>query len=221
VTGKRTNPVEVMRKRYDEFAPTYVETWRKLEGYSGLVEEFLARRVREGDAVLDVGCGPGHLTAGLPSSVRVVGTDFAPAMLAKARAARPSGTYLLHDYYEPLPAGNGPFDVVLAVGALDFCEDLPLVLGHLARVCAPGARLLVNLIERRSGTPGHEGRRLPITPERMPGVDLVFYDLREMLDAFDSARLVPDRYVHYKGYHNQFHALDIEYALWELAAASG
>jgi len=220
VTSQRTNPLHVMRRRYDEFASTYVGTWAKLEGYSAFVTDFLGRSVREGDSVLDVGCGPGHLTAGLMPSARVVGIDLSSRMIEAARAARPSGTYVVHDYYEPVPSDLGKFDVVVAVGALDFCEDLPLVLGHLQRACRRGARLLVNLIERRAGTRGHEGARLPITPERMPGVDLVLYDLGEMIRAFDASSLSACRYAHYKGYHNQFHGLDIEYALWELAASS-
>lgn len=212
----RSNPLEVVRKRYDEFAPVYVSTWSHLEGYSGLVAEFLDRVVQPGCRVLDVGCGPGHLTGGLADDVEVVGLDLSELMIEKARETRPGGSYFIHDYYEPVPAQLGLFDVVVAVGALDFCEDISLVLGHLARAAKPGARLLVNLIERRAGVRGHEEHRLPISPERMPGVDLIFYDLPEMARAIDGAGLWGVRYQHYKGYHNQYHSLDIQYALWEL-----
>jgi SAM-dependent methyltransferase len=215
------NPLSTMRKRYDEFAPVYVKTWSHLEGYSALVAEFLERAVSPGMRVLDVGCGPGHLTAGLSPEVQVTGLDLSPTMLASAREARPSGTYVEHDYYQPVPAGLGRFDVVLAVGALDFCEDIRLVLGHLAQAAKPGARLLVNLIERRAGVAGHEDRRLPISPERMPGVDLIFYTLTEMAQAISDSGLHAVRYLHYKGYRNQYHELDIQYALWELESPAG
>jgi hypothetical protein len=66
----------------------------------------------------------------------------------------------------------------------------------------------------------HEAERLPITPERMPGVDLVFYTLDEMSAAFDRAGLVVRRHENRKGYHNQFHALDVGYAIWELVRAA-
>jgi malonyl-CoA O-methyltransferase len=212
----RNNPIDVMRNRYDQFSSTYVSKWSQLEGYSGLVREFLTREVHEGEALLDVGCGPGQLTTALHPSVRVTGIDISEAMLAEARVTRPSGTYLVHDYYQPLPAGLGRFDVILAVGSLDFCEDLDLVLGHLAAACNPGARVLANLIERRAGVPGHELRRLPISPERMPGVDLLFYTLPEMASAIERAGFLARSYVHYKGYRNQYHELDIQYGLWEL-----
>lgn len=219
----RTNPLDVLRARYDEFAPTYVETWSKLEGYSALVAEFLAREVKDAASVLDVGCGPGHLTGGLPASVRVVGTDISEGMLEVARRGRPTGLYQAHDYYQPIPAALGTFDVVLALGCLDFCEDLDLVLGYLARACKPGGRLLLNVIERRAGVQGHDGPRLPITPQRMPGVDLVLYSLSESTAAFERAGLMGRRYVHCKGYLNQYHDLEVRYGLWELErpASSG
>lgn len=209
-------PIDVIRRRYDEFAPTYVTTWSRLEGYSALVHDFLARNVRPGDRVLDVGCGPGHLTAGLEPSVDVVGLDVSEGMLEQARAVRSAATYRAHDYHNPVPEEYGSFDVVLAVGSLDFCEEIALVLGHLAQATRPGGNLLVNVIERRVGLAGHEERRLPITPERMPGVDLVFHDLQEMVAAVREAELWPIRYAHYRGYRNQYHELDVHYAMWEL-----
>jgi malonyl-CoA O-methyltransferase len=212
----RTNPLSEVRRRYDEFAPVYVETWSHLEGYSHLVSGFLERVVKPGCRVLDVGCGPGHLTSGLPSDVEVVGLDLSEKMIERAYVARPGGTYRIHNYYEPCPAELGQFDVVAAVGALDFCEDIDLVLRHLANAAKPGGRLLINVIERRAGVEGHDAPRLPISPERMPGVDLIFYSLPEMASAVESAGLHGIRYVHYKGYHNQYHSLDIQYAMWEL-----
>ena len=215
---ERQNPIDVIRRRYDEFAPTYVATWSKLEGYSGAVAKFLERSVREGAKVLDVGCGPGHLTCHLPGSVRVTGLDVSPGMIACARAARPGAEYLVHDYYEPFPVEPSSFDVVVAVGALDFCEDVPLVLGHIAAVARSGASVLVSLLERSPTRRGHRERRLAITPERMPGVDLVLYTLREMTASFEAVGLEPVRYARHKGYHNQYHALDVTYAMWELVA---
>lgn len=58
--------------------------------------------IRVFDRVLDVGCGPGHLTAGLPGSVEVVGIDISPEMIKKAKHARPIGRYLVHDFHSPL-----------------------------------------------------------------------------------------------------------------------
>jgi len=212
---QRNQVLDTIRNRYNEFSATYVPTWSKLEGYSDFVREFLARKATPGASVLDVGCGPGHLTGDLPDSVNVVGLDIAPKMIEEAARVRPLGRYLVHNYYEPFPS-PGPFDVIISVGALDFCEDLDKVLSNIAAVSRPGTSLLLMLIERRAGHRGHEARRLPITPERMPGVDLIMYSLQEMVAAFERAGLEGQRYYHHKGYHNQYHDLDIEYAIWEL-----
>jgi hypothetical protein len=137
-------------------------------------------------------------------------------MLDEARKNNPRGKFFQHNYYNEMPESWGQFDLVLGVGSLDFCEDIDTVVGHIAKGCRPDAKLLLNFCERRSGVAGHEDRRLPITPERMPGVDLIFYTFDEMVRTFAKHGLQPLRYSYYKGYHNQYHALDIRYGLWHL-----
>ncbi len=62
----------------------------------------------------------------------MVGVDLSPEMIERAREGRPSGDYLVHSYREPLPPSLGRFEVALAVGCLDFCDDLPRTLHHLS-----------------------------------------------------------------------------------------
>src|SRR5690242_3966852 len=111
MTTSHTDVLSTLRRRYDAFSETYVGTWSTLEGYSSIVEEFLRRVATPGSSVLDVGCGPGHLTASVPETVRVTGLDLAPKMIDVARKARPHGEYHVHDYYDPFPT-SGPFDVI-------------------------------------------------------------------------------------------------------------
>jgi SAM-dependent methyltransferase len=59
--------------------------------------------------VLDVGCGPGHLTAHLGSQgVDVLGVDLVPAFLGHARSMDPGGRYLQASMRRlPVPVGAG------------------------------------------------------------------------------------------------------------------
>lgn len=61
-------------------------TWRTVENSAA----YLVPRLRAGLAVLDVGCGPGTITADLAGRVapgRVVGVDRSPEVVERSRAA--------------------------------------------------------------------------------------------------------------------------------------
>jgi SAM-dependent methyltransferase len=202
---------------YDDFANKYVTSWAPFESYSAIAKVFLSRTVRENCRVLDAGCGPGHLTCSLPEFVRVTGFDISARMVEAAREARPGGNYFVHSYYDPLPPELGVFDVVLALGALDFCEDLGRVLSHFNACMSSQGALLLNVIERRCGFPGHDRNRLSMTLEDMSTVDLVLYDFKEMALAIETSGLLPINYRFGPGYVSQYHKHMIYYAIWELS----
>ncbi|NIZ90555.1 class I SAM-dependent methyltransferase [Kineosporiaceae bacterium B12] len=204
---------------YDDSAPSYVAGWRTLEHYSPLVAEFLLHAVAPGRRVLDVGCGPGQLTAELPPGVSVTGFDVSPGMLAAARARRPDGTYEQHDLHDPLPAGWGRFDVVVAVGCLEFCRDLPATLRHLAAACAPGARLLVGVVEDRRAPAGRS--REAFSDEGLPGVPMYAYDVTAQLAAVTAAGLAPSSYRDVPAWRHDEYSRTVRYGLWELRAGEG
>jgi len=133
---------------YDEW-DSYESDWRRSDLTTAVVADWLAHNVEPGHRVLDVGCGPGQFTRGLPGDVTVCGTDISPGMLQRARASRPAGTYRLHSYDKRLPPDLGLFDRVIAIGCLEFCSDLALVLGNLRAALDRGGRLLANIAERR------------------------------------------------------------------------
>ncbi|PPK90884.1 methyltransferase family protein [Kineococcus xinjiangensis] len=213
--GAGSEEDEAIALYYDDFAPHYVSGWRSLEHYGPLVADFLLRTVTPECRVLDVGCGPGQLTRNLAPSVSVTGIDLSPRMLAVAGRERPGGRYEQHDFHDPLPESWGRFDVVIAVGCLEFCRDLASTLRNLADVCAPGARLLVGVVEdRASREPGRSRRAF--SDAGLPGVDMHCYDATAQLSAVTSAGLAPWSYRFVPAWRHEEYSYVVQYGLWEL-----
>jgi SAM-dependent methyltransferase len=96
---------------------------------------------------VEVGCGPGHVTAYLADhGATATGIDLAPGMVEEARARFPQATYavgdLRHLMRPPAAAGWG---TVLAWYSLIHLapEELPEALRSLVRPLAPGGRLVL------------------------------------------------------------------------------
>jgi SAM-dependent methyltransferase len=101
---------------------------------------YLLSRLRPGLDLLDVGCGPGTLTADLARLVapgRVVALDAAAGVLAEARATLAdlgNVEVVAGDAYR-LPAPGNAFDVVHAHQVLQHVADPVAVLAEMGRVC--------------------------------------------------------------------------------------
>jgi SAM-dependent methyltransferase len=87
---------------------------------AGQVQRFLAvldhLELREGDSVLDFGCGSGRLCAFLPESVTYHAYDWAPGMLDRVRRDHERAIV-----YEELP--EELFDHVVCVGPFNLREN--------------------------------------------------------------------------------------------------
>ena len=91
---------------------------------------FLVPWLRPGMLLLDVGCGPGSITAGFDAIVDVaVGVDRDPGALATACAG---------DAYA-LPFPSSLFDAVFSCAMLQHLGDPLAALVEMRRVCRPGA----------------------------------------------------------------------------------
>ncbi len=215
---KRSTRIERLVGYYEDFAPDYVSTWKDIQHYEKPVRAFLRDAVPEGGRVLDAGCGPGHLTRDLPPSVDVVGFDIAEGMLEIARKKRPLGAYHRHDYHLPIPRSWGRFDVALALGTLEFCDDLALALTNLAGAMRPGGRMLVSIVERRPHVRMHERAARPLSDAELSGVSMYLYTFAEQTDAILRAGLLPRSYRLHPGWRHTEYDVDVLYALWDLEA---
>ena len=95
--------------------------------------------------VLDLGCGPGHITDYLRSlGVDATGIDMVPEFIAHAQAAHPSGGYQLGSF-DNLAVANHSVAGILAWGSLIHLppQDLDGVLAEFRRVMAPAGTLVV------------------------------------------------------------------------------
>lgn len=133
-----------MRQYYDEFGE---EEWTRLEStVAGRVSlevhrRFLARFVKSGDRVLEVGAGPGRFTSELIDlGAKIAVTDFSPVQLELNRQ-RLFGTvsvesWSLLDVCDTSKYADGEFDAVVAYGGpLSYAfEDVDLALSGLFRI---------------------------------------------------------------------------------------
>lgn len=105
-----------------------------------------ALEVVPGERVLDVACGSGNaaIAAARRTWGNVVGVDFVPALLERAReraaAERLEIKFIEGDAAE-LPFGEGEFDVVTSVFGAMFAPDQQQAANELLRVCKPGGRI--------------------------------------------------------------------------------
>jgi len=104
--------------------------------------------IAPGSTVLDVGTGTGVLLPFLVEAVgpegRIVAVDFAPAMLARARAKNPQAniTFIEADATS-LPLPDATFDEVICNATFPHFTDKAAAVAEMARVLKPGGRVVV------------------------------------------------------------------------------
>jgi ubiquinone/menaquinone biosynthesis C-methylase UbiE len=123
--------------------------------------------LREGDRVLDAGCGTGRalppLRAAVGPSGVVVAADLTPAMLAAAvQAGRHRDGQLLLADVTALPLRTESLDAVLGAGLIAHLPNPAENLRELARVVRPGGTLALFHPIGRAALAARQGRR--ITP---------------------------------------------------------
>ena len=143
----------------DLLQPEAYRTWREssLGAVTEEIEQASIWRMAgplAGLRVLDVGCGDGaYAVAAAQRGALVWAVDAAPEMIAAARrraAEQDASIGLQLADAAKLPFADASFDVVLAVTVLCFVADANTALSEMARVLAPGGRLVVGELGRWS-----------------------------------------------------------------------
>jgi SAM-dependent methyltransferase len=113
--------------------------------------------IAPGDAVLDLGCGTGELTAALADSAEpaaVLGFDFVHPYLvyARDRIGDPRVRFCAGDACA-MPWPDGAFDRVLAMLVLNFIPEAPKAMSEMRRVIRPGGTMAAAVWDLRGGFP--------------------------------------------------------------------
>jgi SAM-dependent methyltransferase len=133
---------DVMAADYDVLEPWYEHLYARLH-------DVLRTALRPPPAVLspralDAGCGTGFQSAVLQEmGYTVHGLDLASKLLRAARDRLPSAAFVQGDV-EALPYRDGDFAAATCCGStLSYVDDAGRAVRELARVLAPGGRLLI------------------------------------------------------------------------------
>ena len=145
-------------------------------------ERWLLDAIAKADGpVIEVGCGPGHVTAYLAArGADASGLDLTPEMIAEARSRFPDGSYAVGDLRQLMRPVNAPgWAAVLAWYSLIHTSptELAEVVAGLARPLAHGGQLVLALhtgggVRRRDEWFGHD-----------IGLTFFLHERRAVLDA--------------------------------------
>ncbi len=121
------------------------------ESFAGVGNPLSLGEVRPGETVLDLGSGAGLDSILAARKVgptgRVIGIDFTPEMIERARRhvealALPNVDFL-DAAVESIPLADATADVALCNGLFNLCPDKPRALAEVYRVLKPGGRFLM------------------------------------------------------------------------------
>jgi ubiquinone/menaquinone biosynthesis C-methylase UbiE len=112
-----------------------------------------------GDAVIEIGCGPGQTVAKLAKhGARITGIDPSPTMITQARRRNANAIHtgqvdLLPGTAANLPAPDQSFESALTVHTIYFWPDLHTGLREIHRVLTPGGVLAIAFRPTELGLP--------------------------------------------------------------------
>ena len=132
-------------------------------------------QIPEGGIALDVGCGPGNVTASLARAAGpgglALGVDISGPMLARAvrTQAGPQVGFLRADA-QRLPLRDQTIDAVVSIAVVMLVPDPAAALAEMARVLRPGGRLAV-MVPTGGRAARYLQKLLPMTGAHVFGED--------------------------------------------------
>lgn len=135
---------------------SWAQEWMRTDiSFGELTPRLLAAIATEpGDTVVDVGCGAGQLSIAVGQArhhASVTGIDISGDLVAAAtaRSDMPNVRFLEADASHWQPEGGRP-DLYVSRHGVMFFPDPPEAFAHLARIAAPGARIVFSCFRKPS-----------------------------------------------------------------------
>lgn len=155
-----TNSLQNVRTGYDRWAVVYDHDRNPLQALEEPVVRAALGNV-SGLRVLDLGCGTGRHALWLAEQgANVTAVDFSEGMLAEARQ-KPFAdvvNFQQHDLHEPLPFGDGEFDIVVSGLVLEHIQDLPRLFLEIRRVVKSEGRAVISAMHPAMFLRGSQAR---------------------------------------------------------------
>jgi ubiquinone/menaquinone biosynthesis C-methylase UbiE len=154
------------QKAWERKATLYDGTWGSVT--SQVIDAVLCvAKIQEGDRLLDIGCGPGHLCKAAENyGALAIGCDYSRAMIEIASAQYSEIVFEVQDA-EHLRYEDNTFDICTLNYLLLHVSDQEAALQEAARVLRPGGRLVYSMW---------------LPPSESPGLHLIFSALRAFAD---------------------------------------
>lgn len=128
--------------------------------------------------VIEIGCGRGDLLASLQPSCGV-GVDFSGEMIRSARERHPELHFVRCEAHDL--AIDGPFDIVVLSDAVNDFWDVQAVFSQIRKICAPDARIIMNVFSRVWELPLLVTQKLKLSTPMLPQNWLTIDDVSNML----------------------------------------
>jgi len=122
-----------------DFSITREKEWKELE--------FLKDLVKEGEKILDIGCGNGRLLKFFHKNIRYFGVDFSENLIEIAKGKYPQANFLVANVLN-LPFKDNFFDKVFSIATLHHIPSEKfrlLALKEIKRVLKDGGELILTV----------------------------------------------------------------------------
>ena len=132
-----------------EYERSYQTKYRKADVQEKKLIVQLLKEFPNSESVLEVGCGTGHFTRWMQSSLskESIGVDKSKPMLEEAKRLWPNGR-LVRASSSCLPLKEKSVDVVAFVASLEFMEDVAGALQEAERIAKDG--MILGLLNKQS-----------------------------------------------------------------------
>ncbi len=131
-----------LRAFFDSLAADRDEWIARNGYYHELLLRYFRFAIPEGSRVVEMGCGTGHLLAGLKPA-EGLGIDWSPAMLQVARERRPHLAFVEADV-QALAEPDAPFDYVVVSDLIGFLRDVQGFLEQMRPFCHDRTRVVIS-----------------------------------------------------------------------------